>query len=67
MTITTIILEDHPMFAAGLKDLAELLLPGCKVFCTNDLQTTLSLADDIKPSLVIADLNVIDAQGITIL
>ncbi len=67
MSLTTIILEDHPMFAAGLKDLAEHLLPGGKVVCTNNLQATLSLMDEFNPLLIIADLNVSDAKGISIL
>ncbi len=67
MSLTTIILEDHPMFAAGLKDLAEHLLPGGKVICTNNLQATLNLIEVLNPQLVIADLNVSDAKGLFIL
>ena len=64
---TTIILEDHPMFAAGLKDLAEHLLPSAKVVCTNNLQNALALINDLNPVLILSDLNVTDSNGITTL
>lgn len=67
MAAEIIIVEDHPLFAAGLREMAEDLIPNCSVLCENSLQSALDALQNNQPRLIISDLNLGDASGFDIL
>ena len=64
---TILILEDHPLYAAGLKDVAEQLIPDAHVICEPTLSAGVHAVRTHQPMLVISDLHLPDAQGLTTL
>lgn len=67
MNSTILILEDHPLYAAGLKDVAEQLMPDAKVICESTLSAGVHAVRVHQPMLIISDLHLPDAQGLTAL
>lgn len=67
MSLEIAILEDHPIYAAGLKELIEQLLPSADILCTNNLASLLHSIAENPVNLVLADLHVADGSGIGML
>jgi DNA-binding NarL/FixJ family response regulator len=67
MTAEIFILEDHPIFAAGLREMAEDLIPNCNVTWESTLEKALAGLRTNKPMLIISDLNLSDASGFGVL
>lgn len=64
---TILILEDHPLYAAGLKDVAEQLIPDSIVICESTLSAGVHAVREHQPVLIISDLHLPDAQGLATL
>lgn len=67
MGLDIAILEDHPIFAAGLRELVEQMLPSTNILCYNRLVDLLDGVRDTAITLVIADLHVMDSEGMALL
>lgn len=61
------ILEDHPIYAAGLRELVEQMLPSTNILCHNRLSDLLAAVAQNPVHLIVADLHVSDGCGIEIL
>ncbi len=67
MNSTIVILEDHPIFAAGMKDLVEQLLPSANVLCISRLTDLLQQIKVMSPHVVLADMHLPDGDGINMM
>lgn len=64
MSHCIVILEDHPLYAAGLKEIAEQLIPHSEVVCEASLDDGLFTIRQHRPLLVISDLHLPGGQGL---
>lgn len=67
MNLHIAILEDHPIYAAGLRELIEQLLPSTEIYCTNSLVNLVETLGQNPAHMVLADLHVLDGKGIEML
>ncbi|HEY1058100.1 MAG TPA: response regulator transcription factor [Limnobacter sp.] len=58
-----LVIEDHPLFATGIKDLVEFVATNAQMLCAGSLEHAKELLRNHQPSLVITDLKLPDAQG----
>ncbi|NJM32640.1 MAG: response regulator transcription factor, partial [Limnobacter sp.] len=58
-----LVIEDHPLFATGIKELVEFVATNAEIVCANSLAAGLELGQSKPPSLVITDLRLPDATG----
>lgn len=61
------ILEDHPIYAAGLRELVEQMLPSTHIICHNRLNDLLPAVAQQPVHLILADLHVMDGKGLEML
>lgn len=64
MSQSIVILEDHPLYAAGLKEVAEQLMPDSDILCESTLSAGLQRIHMHQPLLVISDLHLPGGNGI---
>ena len=62
-----LVIEDHPLFATGIKDLVEFVANNAEIICASSLNHARELLDHHNPALIITDLRLPDAQGQTVL
>lgn len=67
MGLSIAILEDHPIYAAGLRELVEQMLPSTHIICHNRLGDLLAALVEQPVQLILADLHVTDGQGLDML
>ena len=58
-----LVIEDHPLFATGIKDLVEFVATNADILCAANLSHAKQLCADNKPTLIITDLRLPDGQG----
>jgi DNA-binding NarL/FixJ family response regulator len=58
-----LVIEDHPLFATGIKDLVEFVASNANILCASSLSRACELYEQHAPALVISDLRLPDAQG----
>lgn len=58
-----LVIEDHPLFATGIKDLVEFVATNAEILCAPSLAHARELCEHNTPALVITDLRLPDAQG----
>ncbi|MCQ8896850.1 response regulator transcription factor [Limnobacter humi] len=58
-----LVVEDHPLFATGIKDLVEFVATNAQILCAASLDHARELLRVHQPSLIITDLRLPDAQG----
>lgn len=58
-----LVIEDHPLFATGIKDLVEFVATNAEILCASSLSQAKELCEHNSPSLVITDLRLPDASG----
>ncbi|WP_288108718.1 response regulator transcription factor [Limnobacter sp.] len=58
-----LVIEDHPLFATGIKDLVEFVATNADIVCAASMTQALQLCGDSKPALIITDLRLPDLQG----
>ena len=62
-----LIIEDHPLFATGIRELVEFVASDIQVDCLSSLSEGLRYLTNIVPNLIIADLRLPDLQGTSVL
>jgi DNA-binding NarL/FixJ family response regulator len=62
-----VIIEDHPLFANALCDLAKRVIPGCITCIKNRLFNAIEYTKKNSAELIITDLHLADAHGLNIL
>lgn len=62
-----LVIEDHPLFASGIKDLVEFVATNADILCAASLAHATELYRNNKPALVITDLRLPDAEGQTVI
>lgn len=58
-----LVIEDHPLFATGIKDLVEFVATNADIVCAASMAQALQLCAESKPALIITDLRLPDLQG----
>ncbi len=58
-----LVIEDHPLFATGIKDLVEFVASNAEILCASSIARACELYEKHTPALVITDLRLPDAQG----
>ncbi len=58
-----LVVEDHPLFATGIKDLVEFVATNADITCASTVSSALQACLDGKPALIITDLRLPDFQG----
>ena len=58
-----LIIEDHPLYASGMKELVEFVISDIKVFTVGNMKDALSHLATKTPILIIADLKLNDSDG----
>jgi DNA-binding NarL/FixJ family response regulator len=58
-----LVIEDHPLFATGIKDLVEFVATNADILCAASMANARELCSRNSPSLVITDLRLPDCQG----
>ncbi len=62
-----VIIEDYPLFANALCELARRVMPGCVTCTQNHLYDAIEYSKRAHPKLIITDLHLADAHGLHIL
>ncbi len=55
--LSALIIEDHPLFASGVRDLIKLIAPGVKVVHTTSLAQAKSAFTACSPAIIVSDLH----------
>lgn len=63
MSNTILVIEDHPLFATGIKELIEFVATNPEIVCANSVRTALLHCKDAPPALIITDLRLPDMSG----
>lgn len=58
-----LVIEDHPLFATGIKDLVEFVATNADILCASSLAQAKELCAEHTPAMVITDLRLPDASG----
>jgi DNA-binding NarL/FixJ family response regulator len=58
-----LVIEDHPLFATGIKDLVEFVATNADILCAASIAHAKELFSKNSPALVITDLRLPDCQG----
>lgn len=58
-----LVIEDHPLFATGIKDLVEFVATNADIVCAASLGEAKELFEQNSPALIITDLRLPDASG----
>lgn len=58
-----LVIEDHPLFATGIKDLVEFVATNADILCAASLTQAKELCEQHSPALIITDLRLPDASG----
>ncbi|HEX4917817.1 MAG TPA: response regulator transcription factor [Limnobacter sp.] len=58
-----LVIEDHPLFATGIKDLVEFVATNADILCAANLAHARELCEHNTPALIITDLRLPDAEG----
>ncbi len=58
-----LVIEDHPLFATGIKELVEFVATNTEIICAGSVNEAISLFDHSSPNLVITDLRLPDFTG----
>lgn len=58
-----LVIEDHPLFATGIKDLVEFVATNADILCAASLGEAKELFEQNSPALIITDLRLPDASG----
>ena len=58
-----LVIEDHPLFATGIKDLVEFVATNADILCAASVAHAKDLWNKNSPALIITDLRLPDAQG----
>ena len=58
-----LVIEDHPLFATGIKDLVEFVATNAEIICAASVSSALQACGSQKPALIITDLRLPDLQG----
>jgi DNA-binding NarL/FixJ family response regulator len=58
-----LVIEDHPLFATGIKDLVEFVATNADILCATSLGQAKELCEQHAPALIITDLRLPDASG----
>lgn len=58
-----LVIEDHPLFATGIKDLVEFVATNAEILCAASIGHAKELAAKNSPSLIITDLRLPDGEG----
>jgi DNA-binding NarL/FixJ family response regulator len=58
-----LVIEDHPLFATGIKDLVEFVATNADILCAASVAHAKDLWMKNSPALIITDLRLPDAQG----
>ena len=62
-----LIVEDHPLFATGIRGLVEFVAADVQIDCIPSLAEALRYLAQRAPALIIADLRLPDLQGVGVL
>jgi DNA-binding NarL/FixJ family response regulator len=62
-----LIIEDHPLFATGIRELVEFVAADVTIDCVPSLSEGLRYLVSLSPNLIIADLRLPDLQGLGVL
>lgn len=62
-----LVLEDHPLFATGIKDLVEFVATNAEILCAANIAHAKELATKNSPALIITDLRLPDGEGQTVI
>ncbi|HEX4842433.1 MAG TPA: response regulator transcription factor [Limnobacter sp.] len=58
-----LVIEDHPLFATGIKDLVEFVATNADILCAASMSHARELLATNNPALIITDLRLPDAEG----
>lgn len=58
-----LVIEDHPLFATGIKDLVEFVATNADILCAANMAHAQELCGRNSPALIITDLRLPDCQG----
>lgn len=58
-----LVIEDHPLFATGIKELVEFVAGNTDISCAGSIQSAIELFRNSVPSLIITDLKLPDLSG----
>ena len=58
-----LVIEDHPLFATGIKDLVEFVATNADILCAANMAHAAELCSKNSPALFITDLRLPDAEG----
>jgi DNA-binding NarL/FixJ family response regulator len=58
-----LVIEDHPLFATGIKDLVEFVATNADILCAASMSHARELCSKNTPALAITDLRLPDAEG----
>lgn len=58
-----LVIEDHPLFATGIKDLVEFVATNADILCAANMAHAAELCKKNTPALFITDLRLPDAEG----
>lgn len=58
-----LVIEDHPLFATGIKELIEFVATNAEILCASTLESAIRLSINNPPSLIITDLKLPDCSG----
>ncbi|WP_370264456.1 LuxR C-terminal-related transcriptional regulator [Limnobacter sp.] len=58
-----LVIEDHPLFATGIKDLVEFVATNADILCASSVGQAKELCASNNPALIITDLRLPDAEG----
>ena len=58
-----LVIEDHPLFATGIKDLVEFVATNADILCAANMAHAAELCSKNTPALFITDLRLPDAEG----
>ncbi|HEX4879268.1 MAG TPA: response regulator transcription factor [Limnobacter sp.] len=58
-----LVIEDHPLFATGIKDLVEFVATNADILCAASMSHARELCEHNNPALIITDLRLPDAEG----
>lgn len=61
---TVLIIEDHPLFATGLRELVDFVITDCRILQAGSLRDAEFLIQRQMPTLIISDLNLADCNGL---
>lgn len=61
---TVLIIEDHPLYATGLRELVDFVITEARVIQATSLREAQNLIAQRMPTLIIADLNLSDSSGL---